>query len=230
MKKHTQKRSVPQMYSGLTLTKEGTDSCIVVDKQGQVFRFDSKSQVTIVKQGIHKQWDHFNQFDDDMDKNHAEFMRLHDQVFRATVPRDTDVIEARVYLWKALLRGSNDRRLSASMGKDQVMVDGRKSTIATSRYFLGPLANDQSAINGIKTPQARACFRILCEALAKVKQDMQSKSQDLDEVHVPSISEAELRKIIVERAGELHTRQDPWRIFQYYRPVLMADKLVRREN
>ena len=34
-------------------------------------------------------------------------------------------------------------------------------------------------------------------------------------------TEAKLREVVQARAQELKTKQDPWRIFQYYRPQLV---------
>jgi hypothetical protein len=42
-----------------------------------------------------------------------------------------------------------------------------------------------------------------------------------------TISEKDLKDAVIKRAAELKTRQDPWRIFQYYRPQLIQAKLIR---
>lgn len=41
-----------------------------------------------------------------------------------------------------------------------------------------------------------------------------------------SCTEAQLRAKVAERAEELKTRQDPWRIFQYYRPMLVKAGVI----
>lgn len=43
----------------------------------------------------------------------------------------------------------------------------------------------------------------------------------------PEILEQDLKDEIDKRQDMLHTRQEPWRIFQYYRPQLMQHKLIR---
>lgn len=55
-------------------------------------------------------------------------------------------------------------------------------------------------------PQARVCLEIFLSA-------------GIDEV-----PEAQMKEMIYEQADKLHTRQDPWRIWQYYRPQLIANR------
>lgn len=43
----------------------------------------------------------------------------------------------------------------------------------------------------------------------------------------PSFSEEELQKIVEEHAFMLHTKQDPWRVFQYYRGKLISAGVMR---
>lgn len=40
------------------------------------------------------------------------------------------------------------------------------------------------------------------------------------------VSEEKLREIAAQRAEELKTKQDPWRIFQYYRPRLINEDFL----
>lgn len=49
--------------------------------------------------------------------------------------------------------------------------------------------------------------------------------QIIDQLEVDTYTEAELQQAI-----KVRTKQDPWRIFQYYRPKLLALKLLRVEN
>ena len=55
-------------------------------------------------------------------------------------------------------------------------------------------------------PQARICLELFEE-------------QGVDEV-----SEADMMRIVDENQDRLRTRQNPWRIFQYYRPRLIQDR------
>lgn len=84
----------------------------------------------------------------------------------------------------------------------------RKSTLNGRIYTLLPDPG-----TGIKTPQAQACYKIFKES---VKED-------------GTISENDLKAAVTARASELRTRQDPWRIFQYYRPTLISTKYLKHD-
>jgi len=71
----------------------------------------------------------------------------------------------------------------------------------------------KSTVCEIKTPQARTCFSIFVDCIAKKDH----------------VTEKELRELVEKRGAELRTRQPAWRIFQYYRPQLIASKLMVRE-
>ena len=43
------------------------------------------------------------------------------------------------------------------------------------------------------------------------------------------VTEAKLREIASERAAELKTKQDPWRIFAYYRPRMIEEGILRQQ-
>lgn len=86
---------------------------------------------------------------------------------------------------------------------------GRKSTIGLRRYFLGKVSD----VALIKTPQALACYKILVDAIGTGE----------------SVSEADFKAQIIKRSAELKTKQDPWRIFQYYRPRLLETHHIKHD-
>jgi hypothetical protein len=223
MKKRAQK--VPAHYAGLDASKEGTTLCLVIDEHGDVFKFDDGSSVTIITEAIAHKFVGFDMFDTYMERHHDEFARLHERVFHRPCTRDDDLIMGRLFLWKKLVQIAKDRTAKKELKNEQ----GRKYTIGTRCYFAGPRSNDKEQVSLIKTPQAKACFRILMETLASRKEQYEKFRVDPTEVIVPSVTELELRKIIESRAAELNTKQDPWRIFQYYRPTLLQDHLITHD-
>jgi hypothetical protein len=44
------------------------------------------------------------------------------------------------------------------------------------------------------------------------------------------VTESRMQDIVNDRQAELQTRQDPWRIFQYYRPELIQCQLIKLES
>lgn len=77
-------------------------------------------------------------------------------------------------------------------------------------YFLLPTPEG----NPIKTYQAQECLNILKEHLKDSK----------------SITEDDFKAAIYAEQSRLKTKQDAWRIFQYYRPQLIANKYIKCEG
>ena len=44
------------------------------------------------------------------------------------------------------------------------------------------------------------------------------------------VRESRMMDIVNDRQSELNTKQDPWRIFQYYRPELVQCLLIKIQN
>jgi hypothetical protein len=45
-----------------------------------------------------------------------------------------------------------------------------------------------------------------------------------------SVSEARAMELIAEHKDQLRTKQDPWRIFQYYRPRMIESDILRMKS
>lgn len=100
------------------------------------------------------------------------------------------------------------QRRSAKSGK----VKRYKRKLAYTFHFN---SKEQNHINAYVrlTPQAAALVDLIDEWVT-------TRS-------APYFTEAELEGLLNLRAGELHTRQDPWRIFQYYRGRLITSGFLR---
>lgn len=123
--------------------------------------------------------------------------------FIGKIPKDRDITEIGYMTWAHFVKNCTPHipDHTAEGNKE------RKSTIGTRIYTLLPDPG-----TGIKTPQAQACYTIFRDAVNPEKK---------------TISEDQLKRAVEARASELKTRQDPWRIFQYYRPVLIRDKYLK---
>lgn len=219
-------KKIPVIYDGLDTTRAGTELCLVIDKHGGVFKFDSPSLVTIVKDAIYQMWPNFDKFDDWGQNNHAQVCTLHSQLFRTNAPKGSDPILMRVYVWKKLIEGAQDRTTGAGNPVSKTKT-GRVSTIGSRVYeLILPLPDHQ-----IRTYQALACLKIITEESRpfKVGEHVDPISHSATDTLRYRITEDDLRKKVIERAAELKTKQDPWRIFQYYRPQLIAAKLIRHD-
>lgn len=211
--------SIPEIYQGITRDASRQHHCIVEDTHGNFFRFNTPQENHIVTEAVQKVWPNFNKFSDE---NKATLLTYHQNLFKAEPPKDQDLVTTAVYTWFKICDIATDRTAKTPVNADT----GRKSNISTRKYFPGEITND----NEVKTPQAIACFRIFKDALnAKTATDTKDMPEDIKKNYTPFLTEAELKQAIINRAGELHTRQDPWRIFQYYRPTLIRVKVLKHD-
>ncbi len=199
--------SVPEIYRNLNTRPETTKQCLVEDVHRQWFLFNTPQECHIVDQAIHRRWPTFDSF---ANEPKQVLLAYHGELFGSEPPKDQDLVVTALMCWYHIIAKATDR--TAKTPRDP--KTGRKSTIQDRKYFLGEVKLKPAEYAGtIKTPQAISCFRIFTETLGDK----------------PALSEADLEKAIRNRAGELRTRQDPWRIFQYYRPQLISKKLIKHD-
>lgn len=105
----------------------------------------------------------------------------------------------------------------ALTGQGSVRPGERRTGKLANRRYVKVRDEDLSdAERGTRTearrslcPQARACLEIF-------------EAAGVDEV-----PESRMRGLIEENQDRLKTRQDPWRIWQYYRPTLIRERFLR---
>jgi len=220
MSKKTSKKNVipliPEIYRTLTREAGRQHQCIVEDKNAQFFRFNTPAENHIIADAIVKMWPNFNKFSEEPKQN---LLTYHANLFKAEPPTDQDLVTTAVYTWFKMCDIATDRTAKTPTNPET----GRKSTITNRKYFRGLEMREEP-----KTPQAIACTRIFRETIAaKETKELTGMPEDVKKTYVPFLTEGELKTAVEGRAGELRTRQDPWRIFQYYRPNLIALKIVR---
>ena len=208
--------AIPEIYQGLDRSPAQTRLCIVEDTDGNFFKFKTPQENHIVAAGVQKLWPNYDAFHDN--ENEQTVLTYHENLFGANPPKEADKVTNSLMVWYKLCQTATDR---TNQGTPKDPVTGRKSTIGNSKYYLG--AEDHTKVL-IKTPQAQACFKIFLETLNSDKASLET----LDGKEVRFLTEAVLKQVVMDRAAELKTRQDPWRIFQYYRPTLQELHILRR--
>jgi len=202
--------SIPalDLYAGLPLDNKSQHDCLVLDKHGAWFRFPSVSHCTIVTNGIESRYAGFTEFHDRVTPVQAT--ELHKLLFDAEIPKSVDDWTIlRLIVWKGLCVSDKVKnRMEKPVAVSAKTGEARVKKLANREYVL--LSNDCS----VKIPQAMACFRILVDNVEEVNGERRVK-EDL------------LKAKVYERAAELHTKQDAWRIFQYYRPRMIEAKVLR---
>lgn len=205
-----QATSIPAEYQGLNRDTKFLKVCICEDVHGGFYMFEKPEAIHIVKEARQKVWANFDAFEKE---NKQTLLAYHENLFKKPAPKDQSLVETASWCWYKIISLAVDRLPIQARSNT-----GRVSQILKRDYFLGTSTDD----SGIKTPQAKACLRLFKEALEKIGTKSGEPGKE-----VLTVTEENLRKYIEENASALHTKQEPWRIFQYYRPNLINAKLIR---
>ena len=68
-------------------------------------------------------------------------------------------------------------------------------------------------------PQAKTCLEFFAELVKEANPSGENR--------IETIKEDRVKAYVIEQQTRLQTRQDPWRIFQYYRPTLIKEGFIR---
>jgi hypothetical protein len=146
----------------------------------------------------------FEDMDDFLKRGRGTAMAYHAEFLKFEADPKTNWEEAAMYVWAYFVKNGKP----ILEGQDAEGKKERKSTIGQTLYRRG---TETSC--AVHTPQAKACFALFERCIEQRE----------------SVKEEELRAFVEAHATELHTKQDPWRIFQYYRPQLMKAHLITRQ-
>lgn len=124
-----------------------------------------------------------------------------------------DMVELRVMVWMRLCQTALNRLDAAKPDRAAKLADRSYEVISLEVPETEKLP-----------PQARMCLTFFAELMAA---DAAFQAIPAEERGVWSIKEKDFNDYVVKNAERLRTRQDPWRIFQYYRPELIKRKLIR---
>lgn len=209
-----QKKSTPEVYVGLIQDSRNINRCIMEDIEFNFTICDSFAQIEsmksfeeLIKPTIAKVWKNFNEFDDTVNEQTA--LAYHEQLFGKNPPDKQELITTKLMVWHKIAATAKNN-LTNQSGTPKDPETGRKSTILTSVYTRGDITEGSA---DIKTYQALKCLELFRDCIG-----------DREEV-----TEGELKQYVIDHTDILKTRQDPWRIFQYYRPTLIKAKLIRRK-
>lgn len=210
--KNNKQNQGPEFYKGLDLeNNKNLKLCLVWNKgDNKIFKFDSPSHISLVKDAILRKFDNWDDLETNKDWQMPQLEEEHKRLFGHPIPAKATRVEACVAIWQKWCSIAEDRTktgnpVNASGNKKQ-SYDNRIYTLLTGSKDMG-----------LKTPQAIACVKILEESMAKSEVPGE----------LGTITEKDLKAKIYERGAELRTRQDAWRIFQYYRPQLIQTKVLK---
>lgn len=203
--KSTKQIELPAQYLDVILPdKKRAERKVVLGTDGK-FHVFANSQVPVPADlAIEKEWKNFDEFSN---QNSQTVLAYHEQFYKCEPPKNQNIVTTALYVWAQIIGPQAVPHLA------ETKLDGtpeRKSSYATRQYFPG---SGDPKTTVIKTPQAAACYRIFTDLLGTS----------------PSVTEENLKASVIQRASELKTKQDPWRIFQYYRPTLIKLLLLRHD-
>ena len=173
------------------------------------FKFESKATCHLVADAIKQAFEGSDPFMDHYKGDRLS--QLHTTLFQENIPTGQDELITALHCWNLIAATATDRTVPA---KGQTT---REKNLVSRKYFLTQAGLDAIKTNvyPVKTPQAVVSLKIVHDALPENKDE--------------GCTEAVLRQAVIDRQLELKTRQNPWRIFQYYRPTLVKEGLLRHD-
>jgi hypothetical protein len=209
-KSTTKSIEIPAMYLSLTPpNKERSLRKVIIDVTGKVYSF--KNESVPVPPEIEPDII-FKNFDDFSSRNEQTILTFHANIFKSEPPKKQRIIQTALMVWAHWI-GVGSKPILVNVDPE-TGEKKRESTILKRLYKPGEMLLKQgTAACPIKTRQALVCLQIFVDALGDK----------------PSITEEDLRRHVETRAAEIKTKQDPWRIFQYYRPNLIKGGMLRHD-
>lgn len=128
-----------------------------------------------------------------------------------------DIVEWQVKVWMRLCETAANRLSSPKNPGER-----KQSAKMLNRSY--ELVKTEIDANLKLPPQAKTCLAFFTECAAK---DEAYQKIPVEERGVFTIKEDAFKKYVEQEAARLQTRQDPWRIFQYYRPELIKNGFIR---
>jgi len=182
------------------MNRQQADHVVVIDKHRQVFVFSRPEAVHIIKDAIIHR---FNKWEEIDGLPKQTLIEVYEIICKKKPEIGMSYVDVSVKAWLTALREGVDRT-DASL---RVKADGSTSP--------RPLGERRYKVTDKPCPSSLVLQARLVHAI--LKRDA-----------VMWIDEESLKSIIA--SSDLKTRQDPWRIFQYYRPTLVKCGLLEIER
>lgn len=192
--KTNNKNNKQHAYASLVLPdKTRASRKVVIDRTNKIHVYQGKDSV--VDGDISTDVVH-ESLDDFAKKGKQTILTYHEQLIKDAIPKGQDIYLTACYVWAYFLKYGVPH-LDTS---PQATQSGKVSKVLSRTYTIIAISLPEVHIPN----QASACLRILSDAAKDGK-----------------VTEDVARAAIAQRAPELKTRQEPWRIFQFYRPQLI---------
>lgn len=204
--------------------------CICVTVNMGVYLYRSPDSITLVDSARNKktEWDGWEHFHASLEPREMLLLAVNlglPLAFKRGKPEDLSL-----ELWNLMCHVADDRRSAADRvaARDPISGKvkgkrGRKKQNLNGRVYTvidvcdQPMNKKQMLDDcPCTTRQAKKIYEFFVDEILKTGS--------------PHVTEGRMKDIVNDRAEELRTKQDPWRIFCYYRPELVDCQLVRLEK
>ena len=132
--------------------------------------------------------------------------------YEITLPKKATKIDVSLLVWMTMCESAQSGTSQpAEVAGHIVHKKGKLADRSYVRVDDNELTEGEVKIrkNVILTPQARSCLDIFLSEGTK------------------EVTEVRMMEIVNDKRDRLRTRQDPWRIWQYYRPTLIRERFIR---
>lgn len=211
-----------EIYNGLRTKKNEVDLLVVLQRSTGVYiKYRRGAAVTVMSQDIEGKWDGFDNFADTHTLDALSGM--HKELFGKAIPKGMVKDEVALMVWAKIIARAKDR--TDLGGGETINKEGKRGP----RESLGDRIYIFALERYNKEEKLPKQVHAIMEAVQTYFQS--SKNEDDHDQGNPAILEKELRPVIEQAAknGVLTTKQDPWRIFSYYRPMLVQNGLVKHD-
>ena len=204
-KSKTQSIEIPAQYQDLgLLKKEHSLRKIIIDTSGKIHSFKDTSVIVPPEIVADREFLGLDKFSELPTQT---ILAYHEEYFKCEPPKKQNKMTTATYVWAYLIKEGEPHLANTDP------VTGEKtrvSSLAGRKYLRG---TEYGKPNELKTYQAIQCLALFAECV----------------IDKDSVTEELLKAHIIKEQARLKTRQDPWRIFQYYRPKLISLHLLRYE-
>ena len=191
-------------------------ACIAVAAETEkIYMYSSRGAITLVATALDEEriWDGYAEFLETLEAHEMAMLSVNLGIrldFKKGLKEDLAT-----ELWSELCSRADDRRTAVAAVEKR---RGRKKQDLGSRRYVVIFDDKMTREEAIQfcpcsTRQAKRIWTFFVDEVLKTG--------------LWSVTEARMQNIVNDRAEELNTKQDPWRIFQYYRPELIDCQLIK---
>lgn len=212
--------------------------CIAITVNGNVYLYSNADSITLVDtaRDKNKEWDGWEHFNKALSPQEIAMLAVNMGIRLQFKKGSKEDLSQEV--WRELCYMAEDRRTANAQeiaNKQRDPITGKKrgrkaSDLGKRRYYirLGP---EYAKLKHPPGGDIKKELLYLCPATTRQANKIWEFFVD-EYLNTGSlvVTEARMQNIVNDRAEELRTRQDPWRIFCYYRPELIDCQLIKLEK